>query len=168
MTRAEHDSWGKPRSLPRAPAGFTALALDGYGLRGILPARPTNGCLISGCCSSDRDFAPRFLQTVPRGSALALHSCFTSIRLHRGLSPPGCWTCPAHRTLRAAQARWPAAILDRDCARRPAVVRPGRRNGRFQPNQETSPGRKCPLTKQGQRRFYPSQTARKRLFRQPT
>ena len=25
-----------------------------------------------------------------------LHSCFTSIRLHRGLSPPGCWTCPAH------------------------------------------------------------------------
>jgi hypothetical protein len=25
-----------------------------------------------------------------------LCSCFTSIRLHRGLSPPGCWTCPAH------------------------------------------------------------------------
>ena len=91
----------KPRSLPRAPAGFTAMALDGYGLRDILPARPT--CLISGCCSSGRDFAPRFLQTVPRGSALALHSCFTSIRLHRGLSPPGCWTCPAHRTLRAIE-----------------------------------------------------------------
>src|SRR4051794_30294943 len=55
------------------------------------------GCLISGFCSSGRDFVPRFLRTVPRGSALALHSCFTSIRLHRGLSPPDCRTCPAHR-----------------------------------------------------------------------
>src|SRR4051794_33792259 len=58
------------------------------------------GCLISGFCSSGRDFVPRFLQTVPRGSALALHSCFTSIRLHRGLSPPDCRTCPAHSRVR--------------------------------------------------------------------
>ena len=89
-------SWGKPFSLPRTPAGFTAMALDGYGLRGPLPARPVIPASLSGCCSSGRDFAPHFLQTVPRGSALVLHSCFTSIRLHRGLSPPGCWTCPAH------------------------------------------------------------------------
>ena len=34
-------SWGKPRSFPRSPAGFTAMALDGYGLRDWLPARPT-------------------------------------------------------------------------------------------------------------------------------
>ena len=34
-------SWGKPRSLPRTPAGFTVQALDGYGLRDFLPARPT-------------------------------------------------------------------------------------------------------------------------------
>src|SRR4051795_12031808 len=62
-----------------------------------LPARSSDQpCLVSGFCSSGRDFAPRFLQTVPRGPALALRSCFTSIRLHRGLSPPGCWTCPAH------------------------------------------------------------------------
>jgi len=68
-----------------------------------MPARSSDHvCLVSGCCSSGRDFAPRFLQTVPRSSALALHSCFTSIRLHRGLSPPGCRTCPAHRTLHAA------------------------------------------------------------------
>ena len=40
---------------------------------------------LSGCCSSGRDFAPHFLQMVPRGSTLVLHSCFTSIRLHRGL-----------------------------------------------------------------------------------
>ena len=35
-------SRGKPDSLPRTPAGFTRLALDGYGLRDRLPARPTN------------------------------------------------------------------------------------------------------------------------------
>src|SRR3984885_9199286 len=34
-------SWGKPRSLRRTPAGFTVQALDGYGLRDFLPARPT-------------------------------------------------------------------------------------------------------------------------------
>ena len=34
-------SRGKSRSLPRTPAGFTAMALDGYGLCDILPARPT-------------------------------------------------------------------------------------------------------------------------------
>src|SRR5271167_2120226 len=45
---------------------------------------------------------------------------------------------PPSRTLRAAQARWPSAILDRGCARRLGMVRPGRRNGPFQPNQETS------------------------------
>src|SRR4029453_12716780 len=53
-------------------------------------------CLRSDSCSSGRDFAPRFLQTVPRGSALALRSYFTSIRLYGGLSPPSCWACPAH------------------------------------------------------------------------
>src|SRR5271170_4027383 len=45
---------------------------------------------------------------------------------------------PPSRTLRAAQARSPSAILDRGCARRLGMVRPGRRNGPFQPNQETS------------------------------
>ena len=89
-------SWGKSSSFPRTPAGFTALALDGYGLCDSVPARPTKPASVSDFCSSGCDFAPRFLQTVPRGSALALHSCFTSIRLHRGLSPPSCWACPAH------------------------------------------------------------------------
>jgi hypothetical protein len=89
-------SWGKPRSFPRTPAGFTAAAFDGYGLRDWLPARPATPASLSDCCSSGRDFAPHFLQTVPRGSALVFHSCFTSIRLHRGLSPPSCWACPAH------------------------------------------------------------------------
>src|SRR5208283_4747485 len=35
-------SRGKPGVLHRAPAGFTVLALDGYGLCGLLPARPTS------------------------------------------------------------------------------------------------------------------------------
>ena len=46
---------------------------------------------------------------------------------------------PPSRTLRAAHGGWwPAAILDRGCARRLGVVRPGRRNGPFQPNRKTS------------------------------
>jgi hypothetical protein len=41
----------------------------------------------------------RFLQTTPRGAALADRLSFTSTRLDRGLSPPSCQTCSAHRTL---------------------------------------------------------------------
>jgi hypothetical protein len=45
-----------------------------------------------------RAFAPRFFRTRPRGiGALALRYAFTAIRLTRGLSPPSCRTCPAHR-----------------------------------------------------------------------
>jgi hypothetical protein len=44
---------------------------------------------------------------------------------------------PPSRTLRVAP-RWPAALLDRGCAQRLRIVRPGRRNG-CQPNQETRP-----------------------------
>ena len=39
--------------------------------RSVLPLR-RRLCLVSDFCSSGRDFAPRFLQTVPHGSALAL------------------------------------------------------------------------------------------------
>ena len=70
---------------------------------------------------------------------------------------------PPSRTLRAAQARWPAAILDRDCARRPGVVRPGRRNGPFQPNQETSQVGSAPLTKQG-KTFLPTPNSEEAFF----
>src|SRR5262249_17365331 len=54
------------------------------------------GGLLSGCCSSGRGLAPRCLQTPPPGDALALRSHFPSIRLGRGLAPPGCRTCSAH------------------------------------------------------------------------
>src|SRR5580698_5836926 len=52
--------------------------------------------LQSGSCSSARVFAPRFFQTSPRGSVLALRYHFASIRLGRGLSPPSDRTCSAH------------------------------------------------------------------------
>ena len=52
--------------------------------------------LVSGFCSSARAFARRFLQTPPRGDALAGRYPFTSIRLGRGLAPPSCRTCSAH------------------------------------------------------------------------
>ena len=35
-------SRGKTASLHRAPAGFTALALDGYGLRDLMLTRPAS------------------------------------------------------------------------------------------------------------------------------
>ena len=70
------------------------------------------GCLISDFCSSGRGFAPRFLQTPPRGDALALRSHFTSIRLCRGLAPPGCRTCSAHHS--AAWGTPPTECTDSD------------------------------------------------------
>ena len=46
---------------------------------------------------------------------------------------------PPSSTPRAAP-RWPSAMLDCGCARRLGVIRPGRRNGPYQPNKETSYG----------------------------
>ena len=61
-----------PTAFIAHPPDLQDLVLDGYGLRG-LPARSSDHvCLVSDFCSSGRDFAPRFLQTVPHGSALAL------------------------------------------------------------------------------------------------
>ena len=45
--------------------------------------------LVSGSCPSGRGFAPRFLQTPPRD--------FAAIGLDRGLTPPSCQSCAAHK-----------------------------------------------------------------------
>src|SRR5437660_1371481 len=65
---------------------------------------PATVGLISGSCSSARIFAPRFLQTPPRGGALAL----------RYPSPPSGWdgTCTRklsnmHGVQRKRRPRWP-------------------------------------------------------------
>src|SRR6266571_3247671 len=65
---AEQISWGKLSHLPCTIAESTLRVLDGYGLRGKLPARP----VLAPCirfCSSTRTFVPCFLQTPPRGDS---------------------------------------------------------------------------------------------------
>src|SRR4051812_30663762 len=74
-------SWGKPRSLPRTPAGFTVLALDGYGLCDCLPARPTS---------------PASYPISVRRVAISLHASFRQslavppLRFTRASPPSGC------------------------------------------------------------------------------
>src|SRR5260370_41428960 len=72
----EQISWGKFSHLPCTVAGSTLRVLDGYGLRGKWPARPTLAPC-TGFCPSTRAFARCFLQTPPRGDSpctlLALH-----------------------------------------------------------------------------------------------
>src|ERR1700757_373692 len=62
----EQISWGKLSRLPCTVAESTLRTLDGYGLRGTLPARPALA-LVFGFCPSTRTFAWCFLQTPPRG-----------------------------------------------------------------------------------------------------
>ena len=62
------------RGFPRATAGSTPSDLWSRELRGHWPARPGRPRLISGSCSSARDFAPRFFQRFPRGRHLAVRS----------------------------------------------------------------------------------------------
>ena len=109
-------SWGKPRSLPRTPAGFTVQALDGYGLRDFLPARPTRAASYP---------------VAVRQVAISFHASFRRslavppLRFTRASPPSGCTgdfhpqtAGHAQHTGRCAPlARWPAAILDRGCAR---------------------------------------------------
>jgi len=66
-------SRGKSDNLHRIPAEFTPIALDGYGLRGVVPTRPAMTASLFGSCPSGHGFATRFLQTLPHNNALALH-----------------------------------------------------------------------------------------------
>jgi hypothetical protein len=52
--------------------------------------------LLSSFYSSARTFAPRFLQTPPRGDALALRYPSPPSGWERDLHPPSTETCPAH------------------------------------------------------------------------
>src|SRR4029077_6901811 len=64
----EQISWGKLSRLPRTVAGSTLRVLDGYGLRGKWPARPT----LAPCSrflSIDPHVCSRFLQTSPHGDS---------------------------------------------------------------------------------------------------
>jgi hypothetical protein len=121
-------SWGKPRSLPRTPAGFTVQALDGYGLRDFLPARPARAASYP---ISVRQVAISLYASFRRSLAVP------PLRFARASPPSGCTgdfhpqtAGHAQHTGRCAPPRrWPLAILDRGRMPTPAEIRPGRRNG---------------------------------------
>src|SRR5271167_3793606 len=104
-------SWGKPRSLPRTPAGFTVQALDGYGLRDFLPARPTRAASYP---------------VAVRQVAISFHASFRRsltvppLRFTRASPPSGCTGDFHPQTAGHAQhtGRAPQAVssLDRSCA----------------------------------------------------
>jgi len=84
-----------------------------------MPARPVRHRLISDFCSSARRFVSRFLQTFPRGRALAvpLGPCD---QVPGGLSPPGQRPCWAYtRTARSSLSGPPHETG----GRRPALAR---------------------------------------------
>src|SRR4051794_12567457 len=86
-------SWGKPRSLPRTPAGFTVLVLDGYGLCDFLPARPTSAASYP---VSVRRVAISLHASFRRSLAVPLHASFRRslavppLRFARASPPSGC------------------------------------------------------------------------------
>ena len=130
-------SRSKPDSLHRTPAGFTALALDGYGLCDILPARPTSAASYP---VSVRRVAT-LLHASFRQSLAVLPLRFASASPPSGctgdLHPQNCRTCPTHRTLRAGSAGAAAfAAASLTAAARGALPegRSGRRDGRFRSN----------------------------------
>ena len=86
---------GKSAILPRTAARFTTPDPWPRELRGLMPARPDRHRLISGSCSSARGFAPRFLPTVGRPSAVALRFARCG-QLAGGLPPPRSRPCWAH------------------------------------------------------------------------
>ncbi len=96
LPNTRQTSRGKLIPLPRTPAGFTATAFDEWRTLSCDVDSSHRDCLLSDSCSSGRGFDSRFLQTPPRGDALAIHLSFTSIKLDRGLAPPRKSTCSAH------------------------------------------------------------------------
>ena len=69
--------------------------MEGFAV--TCPLAPDAPRLVSGFCSSPRDFALDFLQTPPRGDALALRLTFGSAYTwYRDLHPTRFVPCPAH------------------------------------------------------------------------
>lgn len=92
-------SRGKTRYFRCASAGFTKYIpnpqMEDFAV--TCPLVPDAPRLISGSCSSPRSFGFSFLQTLPRGNALAVLLAFGSAKtwlpdLHRHSYVP----CPAH------------------------------------------------------------------------
>ncbi len=72
-------SQGKAQNVSRVDAGFikpTPVRMEDFAV--TCPLVPGGPHLISGSCASPRAFGLGFLQTPPRGDALALHLAFGS------------------------------------------------------------------------------------------
>src|SRR5467141_3460746 len=130
-------SRSKPDSLHRTPAGFTVLALDGYGLCDILPARPTSGASYP---VSVRRVATLLHASFRRSLAvppLRFASASPPSGCTGDFHPQNCRTCPTHRTLCAGSADVAAfAAASLTAAARGALPggRSGRRDGGFRSN----------------------------------
>ena len=82
-------SQGKTRDLrPTYPPHIRPDPPGDIGLWVFTPPRPGSRRLLCGSCSSGQDFACSFLQTPPRGDALAVRLTVPVTRARRGLPPP--------------------------------------------------------------------------------
>ena len=100
---------GKNTALHRTTAGFTSPEPWPSELRGPVPARPARRRLVSGSCSSARGFAPRFLPTVGRPSAVAVRFDQDGL-LSAGLAPARSRPCWAHQP-RCPPPIWSVGIV---------------------------------------------------------
>ena len=159
-------SRGKPRSLPRTPAGFTALALDGYGLCDFLPARPTK--------SASYPVAVRRV-------AISFHASFRRslavppLRFTRASPPSGCTgdfhpqaAGHARHTGRFASlrdGRWPSRTVTARAGG--ACGRSGREDGRcpVEPEDDTAARRASSGDASPARKArYPFRTSRRQIM----
>lgn len=93
---------GKTHHLhPIHPPHIRSHPPDDYRALKILAFSPGCDRLLCDFCSSGRDFACGFLQTSPRGDALAVRLTVPVIRVRRGLTPPSDWpgTIPGQMAL---------------------------------------------------------------------
>ena len=84
----EQISKDKTRDLPPTyPSHIRPQVRMTIGLRGPTHPRPPAGRLVCASCSSGQEFAYSFLQTSPRGFALAVRLEVPVIKVFKGLSP---------------------------------------------------------------------------------
>src|SRR5882724_4696546 len=115
----EQTSRGKFGRLPRTTARFTLCALDGYGLCGEMPARPTLTPRIRFLYISPR-VCSTLLSDPPSPERPCASLTLPSIRLGKGLSPSNCRTCSAHISRRRHSRH---ALHQSDCRRAPPACR---------------------------------------------
>ena len=120
-----------PRAAVQIGPAARSFAADAHGCIMVRAARGPPDTRSRREASRPRASSPRF---VPLGSNRK-----KGLRCGTGpdLAEAGAVLAPLNTAARRLR-RWPAASVDRRCARRSLVLRPGRRNG-SQPNQETSP-----------------------------